>query len=133
VGRQLNNFETLKKENELSLVFKNGRTIKSTGYVKATYLFVDSGESKTVKSAIATPSRSGNSVWRNRFKRLIRESIKLESNIINEIIDSKNSGMLIVYSPHMISQKRRKKLFLNEIHHDVINILKNISSTIKSE
>jgi len=40
VGRQLNNFETLKKENELSLVFKNGRTIKSTGYVKATYLLL---------------------------------------------------------------------------------------------
>lgn len=128
MDRQVDNFDTLNNELDFNLVFKKGKIIKSTaGYVKATYLFVDDGETKKVKTAIAIPSKSGNSVWRNRFKRLIRESVRRESKKLLEIISGTNANLLIVYSPHKISQKNKKKLKLNEVLPDVINIINAIS------
>lgn len=126
-----NSFETIKKENDFKTVFRYGKTIKSkNGFVKATYLFVDHGENKIVKSAISISSSFGNSVWRNRFKRLVRESIRLEGNVLDEIITRNNSCLLIVYSPNRISQKNKRNLFFKEIHQDVHNILKSISLII---
>ncbi|MBK9096765.1 MAG: ribonuclease P protein component [bacterium] len=127
--RQTNNFETLKKELDFNLVFKKGKTIKSeAGYVKAAYLFVDNGENWKVKTAIAIPSKSGNSVWRNRFKRLIRESVRRELKKLTEIISKKDLCLLIVFSPNRTNQRNKKKLFLYEVHSGVTDILKSISS-----
>lgn len=127
--RQTNNFETLKKELDFNLVFKKGKTIKSAaGYVKAAYLFVDNGENWKVKTAIAIPSKSGNSVWRNRFKRLIREAVKRELKKLTEIISKKDLCLLIVFSPNRTNQRNKKKLFLYEVHSGVTDILKSISS-----
>lgn len=127
--RQINNFETLKKELDFNLVFKKGKIIKSAaGYVKAAYLFVDNGENRKVKTAITIPSKSGNSVWRNRFKRLIRESVRRESKKLTEIISKKELCLLIVFSPHRTNQRNKKKLFLYEVHSGVVDILKSISS-----
>ena len=128
MGRQVNNICTLNNELDFNLVFKKGKIIKPTAaYVKATYLFVDDGEAKKVKTAVAVPSKFGNSVWRNRFKRLIRESVRRESKKLLEIISKTNSNLLIVYSPHKISLKNKKKLKFNEILPDVINIINAIS------
>lgn len=127
--RQITNFETLKKELDFNLVFKKGKIIKPVaGYVKAAYVFVENGENRKVKTAIAIPSKSGNSVWRNRFKRLIRESVRRESNKITDIISKKDSCLLIVFSPHRANQRNKNKLFLYEVHSGVIEILKSISS-----
>lgn len=127
--RQTNNFESLKKELDFNLVFKKGKTIKSeAGYVKAAYLFVDNGENRKVKTAIAIPSKSGNSIWRNRFKRLIRESVRRELKKLTEIISKKDLCLLIVFSPNRTNQRNKKKLFLYEVHSGVTDILKSISS-----
>jgi ribonuclease P protein component len=121
-------FETLKYKNEIDLVYKKGKTVKlGSGFVKAVYFFVAESEKRKTKVAAVAASRSGNSVWRNRFKRLIRESVRLETNTISEILDSKKSNLLIVFSPHRINQEKAKKLFLNEIKSDVVNILNNLS------
>lgn len=126
------NFETLRKENDFDLVYKKGKTIKGTSsLVRARYYFVDESKIRKVKVAATATSRSGNSVWRNRFKRLIRESIKLETNTISEILNSEKSNLLIVFAPHKTSQENMKKLFLNEIKSDVVNILNKISSVSK--
>jgi ribonuclease P protein component len=121
-------FETLKYKKEIDLVFKKGKTVKlKNGFVKAVYFFVAESEKRMAKVAAVIASRSGNSVWRNRFKRLIRESVRLETNTISEILESKKSNLLIVFSPHKINQENAKKLFLNEIKSDVVNILNNLS------
>lgn len=130
MGWQVKNFETLKKEADFNLVIKKGKRIKSTsGYVKATYLFVDDGERKKVKTAIKVPSKCGNKVWRNRFKRLIRESIKSEIKTLSRIVLRKNATLLIIYSPMKINQKSDRKLKLDNILPDVNYITKIISET----
>lgn len=124
-----NNFETLKKEKDFNLVYEKGKSVKlKGGLVKAVYLFVIEDDKRKGMVAATVSSKLGNSVWRNRFKRLIREATRLENKTISEILDRKESNLLIVFSPHRTSQKNKKKLSFEETRSDVSRILKIISS-----
>ncbi|MBV6421353.1 MAG: Ribonuclease P protein component [Ignavibacteriaceae bacterium] len=123
------NFETLKRKTDFEFVYSKGKSLKlKSGFVRASYVFIVEGEKRVMKVATTVASSLGNSVWRNRFKRLIRESVRLEIKTISEILNKNKTNLLIVFSPHKISQKNKKKLLLNEIQSDVGIILKYITS-----
>jgi ribonuclease P protein component len=127
VRNEKNNLETLNKENDFNLVYKKGKTAKlKNGLVRAVYIFVIENDRRRTMMAVTVSSKFGNSVWRNRFKRLIREAVRYEKKHLSEILERKESSLLIVFSPHMANQKNNKKLFLKEIRSDVKSLLKII-------
>jgi ribonuclease P protein component len=123
-------FDSLKSEKGIERVYRKGNVIISTDRkIKANYL---SSENLTnrIKFAITVSSKTGNSVWRNRFKRIIRESLRLELASLNEIIFKNKSDLLIIFSPYRINQTNNKRLFLKDIKpslSDILNKIRTIS------
>ena len=127
--------ERIKSRETIGKVYSFGKTIISSDKrVKAIYYIENNPVQPTISYAVTISSKSGNSVWRNRFKRLIRESVFFEYEIINEVILSLKLNVEIVFSPAFINQQNQKKTFLADIQPAVSDIfikLKKQVSLIK--
>jgi ribonuclease P protein component len=122
-------FDRLKRANDIEAVYKNGNVIISTDRkLKASHL---SSESITnqIRIAVTVSSKAGSSVWRNRLKRIIRESLRLEKDILKEIVFKKKSELSIIFSQYRINQLSHKHLFLKDIKPAVTDILNKLSKT----
>jgi len=131
--REVKIFDRLKGENDIEAVYKNGKVIISLDRkLKAIH---HSSESLThrLRFAVTVSSKAGNSVWRNRLKRIIREALRQEKVLLKEIVLNEKSELSIIFSPYRINQVNLKRLFLKDIKPAVTDILnKLIKSTIKN-
>jgi ribonuclease P protein component len=120
-------FDRLINDRDFELVYKTGRVVISEDKkIKAKYLFENKVINNTVKIGLSVVSKKGNSVWRNRIKRTLRESVRINREHLRNIIELKNADLLIIFSPYSINQTNSKKIFLNEIKPAVLDILKRI-------
>ena len=109
-------FDRLINDRDFELVYKTGRVVISEDKkLKANYLFESKDINNAVKIGLSVASKKGNSVWRNRIKRILRESVRIDREILRSIIEIKNKGLLIVFSPYSLNQTNSKKIFLKEI------------------
>ena len=126
-------FDSLKSEKDIELVYRKGKVIISTDrIIKANYLSADNLTNR-IKFAITVSSKTGNSVWRNRFKRIIRESLRLELASLKKINFKSNSDLLIIFSPYKINQTNNKQLFLKDIKPALSDILNKLRTTSRPE
>lgn len=120
-------FVRLINDRDFELVYKTGHVVISEDKkIKAKYLFESKEINNTVKIGLSVVSKKGNSVWRNRIKRVLRESVRIDRDILRSIIEIKNEGLLIIFSPYSLNQTNSKKIFLKEIKPAVLDILKRI-------
>tara|TARA_B100001540_G_C15777041_1_gene629175 strand:+ start:565 stop:948 length:384 start_codon:yes stop_codon:yes gene_type:complete len=93
-----NKTERIKEHGLIKELLKFKNSFKS-GSFTVSYINTDKKINKN-KILISIPKKNiKKSVDRNRIKRLIRESYRLQKNIINEIIlHNKNLAILLVYS-----------------------------------
>lgn len=111
-------------------MYKKGRVvISSDKKLKANYISLDSKTNK-VKTAVSVSSKAGNSVWRNRFKRIIRESLRQEELVLKEIVLKNKLKLSIIFFPHRINKTNLGHPVLKEIKPAVTDILNNISKTV---
>ena len=119
--------ERIKSKETISKIYSCGKTIISSDKrVKAIYYSTHNLSQPLVKYAVAISSKSGNSVWRNRFKRLVRESVISEFEIIKEIVLMLRVNLEIIFSPALISQQSKKKIFLEDIQPAVSDIFASL-------
>lgn len=122
-------FDRLKNKNDIELVYKKGYVIISADRkLKANYISIDS-ETKKVKTAVSVSSKMGNSVWRNRLKRLIRESLRQEELILKETVFKNKLELSIIFSPYRINKTNLANPILKEVKPAVTDILNKISKT----
>jgi ribonuclease P protein component len=120
-------FDRLINDRDFELVYKTGHVVISEDKkIKAKYLFESKEINNTVKIGLSVVSKKGNSVWRNRIKRVLRESVRIDREILRSIIEIKKEGLLIIFSPYSLNQTNSKKIFLKEIKPAVFDILKRI-------
>ena len=127
----LSKSERIKKKNEISRLFNSGKRIYSNSRkLKAIFCFgeYDSG---TIKIVTAVHKKAGNAVWRNRVKRLLRVSYRLNKKILTDIVIEKT--LLIMISPNSINKKNKPKLNLDYVQLDVIELLEKIKKQILIE
>jgi len=122
-------FDRLKNKNDIELVYKKGYVIISADRkLKANYISIDS-ETKKVKTAVSVSSKAGNSVWRNRLKRLIRESLRQEELILKETVFKNKLELAIIFSPYRINKTKLAHPILKEVKPAVTDILNKLSKT----
>ena len=123
--------ERIKSKKEFDLVYTAGEHLISPSQkLKALYIIDRNSDSAGVKTAYAVSRKAGNAVWRNRVKRLLREAFRLnKEQIVNEC-SNKMIKLLVVFSPYSINQRNYKKIHLNDVQKDVVDLMNQIRAKL---
>ena len=106
------------------MIYDVGETMLSRdGKIKASYLISSLEGCLEIKYGVAVSSKKGSAVWRNRFKRLIREAVKDAGKFLNSNNYCKEKSLLIIFSPSGLNEKNHQKLFLKDIEPSVVVLL----------
>lgn len=126
--------EKIKSKSELEKIYSLGKTIFSQDQkIKANYIFTFRSSQPKLRYAITVSSKNGNSVWRNRFKRIVRESIRTEMDLIKNMILRGNLNLSIIFSPGRLRQSSQTKIFLRDLKPAVSEILMSLKNSSYSE
>jgi len=123
--------ERLKSRIEFEQLYTSGRVIFSDDKkIKAIYLIeINSGQSN-VKMAAVVSSKAGNAVWRNRIKRLIRTSYRLNKENVFNLCLLKNLVLKIIFSPYRFNEKNNRMAALDDIMPGVRELLFKIGRSL---
>ena len=123
--------ERIKSKKEFDLVYSHGEHLISPSQkLKALYIINRNSDTAGIKTAYAVSRKAGNAVWRNRVKRLLRESFRLNKQEIVEDCFAKKIELVVVFSPYILNQRRFKKLYLNDVISDVVDLLKRLRAKL---
>ena len=122
----LSKIERIKRKNDFSKVYNSGKIIYSNSRKLKAIFYLGKSESKSVKVAFGISKKAGNAVWRNRLRRLLRESYRLNKEFLSDC----NHTLLVVFSPNNLNKKQNPKLFLKDVKHDMVELLKKLHDNI---
>lgn len=126
----LSSEERIKSKKEFDRIYEFGKIIYSSDKkLKAIFLCDRAVDNPGVKIAIAISKKAGNAAWRNRVKRLIKESYRLNKESFISKIKDKNILLRIIFSANHLNENRNKRLKLHYILTPVLDLL----SVIKNE
>lgn len=127
----LNRSERVKKKNDFEKVYSSGKVLYSSELlIKSIYTINLNENFLGVKIGVAVSKKAGNAVWRNRIKRLIKESYRLNKVSIVEKASKNNVGVMIIFSPNRLSELRNKTIFLKDIKEKVVELINKIEQQI---
>ncbi len=127
----LSSKERIKSKNEFELLYSSGEiAFSSSKKFKAVFFIQRNSDKNEIKAAFAVSRKSGNAVWRNRVKRLFRESFRLNKGALYESVEFKNASLLIAFSPNSVNQTNRKKIFLKEVLPEIVELINQIKAKI---
>jgi len=127
----LSRSERVRKKKEFNFVYNNGKTIFSSDLLLKSVFILEKSDGKSgVQIAAAVSKKAGKAVWRNRVKRLIKESYRLNKLLILEKAKQKDKKLLIIFTPNKLSEKNNRKLKLSDISPSVVELIKKILQQI---
>ena len=125
----LSSKERIKSKNEFDLVYSAGEILFSSSQkFKAVFFIQKESETSGIKTAFAVSIKSGIAVWRNRIKRLLRESYRLNKKAVYSEVELKKLRVFIVFSPNTINQKNSRKILLKEVMPEVIDLMNRVKA-----
>lgn len=129
----LTKYERIKRKKDFELVYSSGKAVFSQNRkLKAVYRFVKCENPVIpVKFACAISKKSGKAVWRNRVKRLLRDSYRLNKEILVSHCSVNSLCLMVVFSPYGLNGKMNRVVTLNDIMPDVIDIMNKIKTFSK--
>jgi ribonuclease P protein component len=123
--------ERIKSKNEFELVYSKGEILfSSSNKLKAVFFIEREVEEAVIKTAFAVSSKSGKAVWRNRVKRILRNSLRFNKQVLFGEARLKKIKLLVVLSPNRINEMNYKKISLKDVQMDVIDLLEQIRAKL---
>ena len=123
--------ERLKSRSEFEKIFASGKVIFSHDKkIKALYLVEDTTQRGIVKIAAVVSRKSGNAFWRNRLKRLIKTSYRLNKESILSSGLLKKLILKIIFSPNRFNEKNNGLVMLKDIVPGIKDILYKIERSL---
>lgn len=124
--------ERIKEKKIFDKLFKSGKTVLSQNKsLKAIYFFENS-DAFGVQIAVGISRKAGKAVWRNRFKRLIRNAYRLNKLQLLELAKEKKLKIYVLFSSVTLNQLTSPKLLYKEIELQIISLLDLIYKKIDS-
>lgn len=122
--------ERIKEKKIFDQLYKSGKTVLlKNNSLKIIYLSENS-DKPCVKIAVGISRKVGNSVWRNRLKRLIRNAYRMNKLRLLDITKQKGMRLYILFSSVSLNQSTFPKLKYSEIESQVISLLDVIYNRI---
>jgi ribonuclease P protein component len=127
----LSSQERIKSKKEFDLVYSSGEILFSSNQkLKAVFYIEKETEQAVLKAAFAVSKKAGIAVWRNRVKRLMRESFRTNKQILIPLIEEKKIGLLIIFFPAYINERRNKKIHLTNVLPEVVDLMNKIKNRL---
>ena len=127
----LNRDERVKKKNDFKKVYSSTKILFSSDLlIKSLYAIDIDKKFVGVKIGVAVSTKVGQAVWRNRIKRLIKESYRLNKQALLKKTIEKKICLLIIFSPNKLSETKNKKVYYNDICSSVIELINKIEQQI---
>ena len=124
--------ERVKLKRDFQKIYSKGNIlVSSQKKLKVNYYLESSVNEGGIKAAFVVSKRAGNAVWRNRVKRLFRAASRPTQPSLFELCSSKNLLLLMSFYPYRLNQKQNKKIKLNFILHDFIELLERVKSKVE--
>ena len=122
--------ERIKSKKNIDQIFSSGKILISEDHrIKAVYLIDKEAEESGVKIAAVVSKKNGNAVWRNRVKRLIKTSYRMNKERLVNFCRKKRILILIVFSTFSVTERLNKKIEIKDIMPGIDEILNRIESS----
>lgn len=122
--------ERVKKKRDFEKIYSSARVLFSSDRLIKVHFLLVVNEDPGIKIAAAVSKKSGKAVWRNRVKRLIKESYRVNKKPLLEIVLKKKINLLLVFSPNRLSETINKKIYLRSISPGVVDLMNKIIQQI---
>jgi ribonuclease P protein component len=123
--------ERIKSKKSFNEIFTTGKVLISKDHtIKATYIVDTKAEECGVKIAAAVSKKHGKAVWRNRVKKLIRTSYRLNKERLINFCKEKRILLRVVFSTYSVNEQAMKKIRLKDIMPGVVELMNRIESSI---
>ncbi len=123
--------ERIKSKKDFDKIFSSGKILYSSSkLIRAVYIVEKEDKNKGVRIAVAVGKKLGIAVWRNRIKRLIKESYRLNKEILLEICSKNNILLKIVFSPNSLNEKKNKNIMLIDLMPSMVDLMTKLRSLL---
>jgi ribonuclease P protein component len=122
--------ERIKSKQEFELLYTSGTTINARSQKLKAIFFVEETNESGVKAAFVVYKKAGKAVWRNRIKRLLRVSYRLNKSILLDICNEKNISLLVAFAVKSLNEKNNNTIKLSEILPDVVSLMEQIKARL---
>ena len=122
--------ERVKKKNDFEKVYSSAKILFSSDLLIKSLYTCSENNVAVIKIAAAVSKKAGKAVWRNRVKRLIKESYRLNKKSLLEKVLLKKIQLLLVFSPSRLSEARNKKIYLHDVSPGVVELMNKIIQQI---
>jgi len=119
--------ERIKSKKVFDLIYSAGEHLISPSQkLKALYMIDRNSDNFGIKTAYVVSKKAGNAVWRNRVKRLMRESFRLNKEHIAAECNKRKIKLMVIFSAYSINQRNRKKIFLKDVQQDLVDLMNQL-------
>jgi ribonuclease P protein component len=123
--------QRLKQERDFKLVFSAGKVFFSGDRkFKAIYFLENDADTPGIKIAVAVSKKAGKAVWRNRVKRLVKETYRLNKEPLLKKAGQKNLSLKIVFSLNYFNEKLMATIGLQDVWDGIIGLMNKINSIL---
>ncbi len=127
----LSSGERLKSRVDFEELYVSGNVIFSCDKkIKAVYLVKDGTGKGRVKIAAVVSGKTGKAFWRNRLKRLLKTSYRLNKENLLNLCLLKNIVLKIIFSPYRFNEKNNRLVTLEDIMPGMKDVLNKIESSL---
>lgn len=123
--------ERIKSRKEFQQIYSSGKNLVSFDKkIKVVFTTEKNSLEPGVKMAAAVSRKAGIAVWRNRFKRLIKESYRLNKYLLLDVAEKERYNIRIVFSPYLLNQKYNRIIELKDISPAVVDVITKVKSSL---
>lgn len=125
--------ERIRSKKDFERIFTKGRVIYSSENILRVHFDKRKAEGKIrpdVRFAAAVSKKLGTAVWRNRVKRLIRESFRLNKAELIDYCKMKSLELDVIISPQNLNEENYKRIRLLYIEPLVKELILKIKNNI---
>jgi ribonuclease P protein component len=122
--------ERVKKKRDFEKVYNAANVLFSSDRLIKVHFICSQNNVAVIKIAAAVSKKAGKAVWRNRVKRLIKESYRLNKKSLLEKVLLKKIQLLLIFSPNRLSETSNKKIYLHDVSPGVVELMNKIIQQI---
>jgi ribonuclease P protein component len=123
--------ERVRKKKDFELIFTKGKVVfSSNNLLKAVYRVSSEYQEPCVQIAAAVHKKAGKANWRNRIKRLLKESYRLNKSVLLSHCSEKKVFLQIVFSANQLNQRKLKKAALGDLLPEALDLMNKIKNAV---